>query len=199
MEPVEIATLVKRGDHDAFRTLFKAYYGRTYAVALRILRSRENAEDITQEAFIKAFGSLDQLKDPAKFGAWLAVIASNLARNYLKREKRIYLTDEDPAPSGEGEAAQTEDQALRALELEQVREAIKRLPPEQYQVVVLQFYYDLKVEEIAAMIGIRPGTVKSRLFRARRRLASDLKMELELEPAPGCHLDKGGDETHERQ
>ncbi len=95
MEPEELKNLVKKNDNNSRRLLFEAYYKKTYAVAYNILRSRENAEDIAQDAFIKAFQNIGQLQDGAKFGAWLAVIASNLARNYLKREKRIYYTDQE--------------------------------------------------------------------------------------------------------
>ncbi|HED23674.1 MAG TPA: RNA polymerase sigma factor [Firmicutes bacterium] len=184
-----LRALVNRNDNDARRDLFEAYYRRTYAVVYNILRSREAAEDITQDAFIRAFRNLKSLQDGAKFGAWLAVIASNLARNHLKREKRIYLTDDLPSPRGNPEGSDTEEEVIRGLETERVRKAIRALPPEQYQVIVLQYYHDLKMEEIAALLKIRPGTVKSRLFRARRRLA-DL---LELDQDDVCLTGGGGD------
>lgn len=189
VEPEEIRQLVRKNDNDSHRALFEAYYKRTYAVAYNILRRRENAEDITQDAFVKAFQSLHQLQDGAKFGAWLAVIASNLARNYLKREKKIILTEELPEISTGSASNDTEASALRGLELERVRKAIRDLPPEQYQAVVLQYYHDLKVEEIAEMLNIRVGTVKSRLFRARQKLAA----ALELDSDSACHTGKGGD------
>ncbi len=189
MEAEELKKLVKQKDNESRRLLFEAYYKKTYAVAYNILRSRENAEDITQDAFIKAFQNINQLKDGAKFGAWMAVIASNLARNFLKRNKKIYYTDEEVISSGEPEAVDTEDAALRSLEVERVRQAIKRLPPEQYQVIVLQYYYDLKMEDIASMLNLRAGTVKSRLHRARKRLAE----ELELKESPTCLSNEGGE------
>ena len=188
MEQSEVKKLVSQNDNEARRALFEAFYGRTFAVVYNILRRRENAEDITQDAFIKAFQNIDQLQDQSKFGAWLTVIASNLARNYLKREKKIILTDELPEISTGSFSNDTEEEALRGLEIDRVRKAIRTLPPEQYQVVVLQYYHDLKVEEIASMLGIRAGTVKSRLFRAREKLA----VELELEQGSTCHTNKGG-------
>lgn len=188
MEPEKLKKLVRQNDNEARRQLFEAYYKRTYSVAFNILRRRENAEDITQDAFIKAFKNIDQLKDGAKFGAWLAVITSNLARNYLKREKRILFTDEETVAPGESEVNYTEDSAMRNLEIDRIRKAIRKLPAEQYQAVVLQYYYDLKVEDIAGMLELRPGTVKSRLHRARQRLAG----ELEQKGDSACLLDKGG-------
>ncbi len=189
MEPDRVVKLVRQNDNEARRELFEAYYRRTFAVAYNILRRRENAEDITQDAFIKAFQNIHQLHDSEKFGAWLAVIASNLARNYLKREKRMVITDELPAYDAENSVDNTEAEALRSLEIDRVRKAIKELPPEHYQVIVLQYYDDLKVEEIARLLKISPGTVKSRLFRARQKLVGY------LEPGndPICLNTKGGD------
>ncbi len=195
MEPEVLKNLVKTNDNDSRRLLFEAYYKKTYAVAYNILRSRENAEDITQDAFIKAFQNMNQLQDGAKFGAWLAVIASNLARNYLKREKRIYYTDEEVVMEEGSEANYTEESALRSLEVERIRKAIRALPSEYYQVVVLQYYYDLKVEEIADMLKLSAGTVKSRLHRARKRLAKDL----ELNDEPVCHINEGGERENVRK
>jgi len=190
LESEELKQLVRKNDNDSRRLLFEAYYRKTYAVAYNILRSRENAEDITQDAFIKAFQNIPQLQDETKFGAWLAVIASNLARNYLKREKRIHYTDREVIADGASEADYTEESALRSLEVDRVRQAIKNLPPDHYQVVVLQYYYDLRVEEIASMLKVSSGTIKSRLHRARQRLAR----ELELNHDPACHINKGGEQ-----
>ncbi len=189
MEPEKLVELVKKNDNNSRRQLFEAYYKKTYAVAYNIMRNRENAEDITQDAFIKAFQNMHQLKDGTKFGAWLAVIASNLARNYLKREKRINYTDKEVTDYGALEIDHTEESALRTLEIERVRQAIKNLPPDHYQVIVLQYYYDLKVEEIASMLKLSSGTVKSRLHRARQRLAKDL----ELKGGSACLINKGGE------
>lgn len=177
MEAEKIKKLVRQNDNESRRALFDAYYKRTFSVVYNILRRRENAEDITQDAFIKAFQSLHQLHEEEKFGAWLAVIASNLARNYLKREKRIILTDELPEITNNLNTNSTEEKAIRELETERVRKAIRNLPSEQYQVIVLQYYYDLRIEEIASMLNIRAGTVKSRLYRAREKLAVALEPE----------------------
>jgi RNA polymerase sigma-70 factor, ECF subfamily len=183
LEPQQLAKLVETDNNEARRTLFEAYYRRTFAVAYNILRNRESAEDITQDAFIKAFQSIHQLKDSSKFGAWLSVIASNLARNYLKRGKKVVYSDELPEGYHQPETVDTESEALKTLEVERVRRAIKDLSADHYQVIVLQFYHDLKVDEIADLLKISPGTVKSRLFRARQKLA----IALERDRDPACH------------
>lgn len=174
MEPERVQQLVKQNDQAAQRALFEEFYRRTYAVVFSILRNRESAEDITQDAFIKAFQSLQQLREPEKFGPWLAVIASNLARNTLKREKKVIYCD-DLAQFESTGYNNTEELAMRDLQSGQIRQAIQTLPPEQYQVIILQYYYDLKMDDIAALLKVNVGTVKSRLFRAREKLSRILE------------------------
>ncbi|MEW5784746.1 MAG: RNA polymerase sigma factor [Bacillota bacterium] len=173
MEREQVEALVKQNDDVARRALFEAYYQRTFGVVYQITRSRESAEDLTQDAFIKAFRSLHQLRERDKFGAWLAVIATNLARNHLKRERRLFFSDD--LTRFESDSGDAEAEVMRDLEIEKVRQAVRALPPDQYQVVILQYYYDLKIEDIAAMLQISAGTVKSRLFRARQKLARILE------------------------
>ena len=193
MERERVAQLAGQNDDASRRELFEIFYRRTYAVVYAILRHRESAEDITQDAFIKAFQNMKQLREKEKFGPWLAAIATNLARNYLKREKRLYFTDnpvELPAGSTESALLNTEEQVIREAEIARVREALRTLPPEQYQVVIMQYYYDLKLAEIARLLNISPGTVKSRLFRARARLSRVLEPKEDLI----CRIDEGGGE-----
>lgn len=193
MERERVAQLAGQNDDASRRELFEIFYRRTYAVVYAILRHRESAEDITQDAFIKAFLNLPKLRDKEKFGPWLAAIATNLARNYLKREKRLYFTGnpvEPPAGSVESAFRSTEEQVIREAEIARVREALRTLPPEQYQVVIMQYFYDLKLIEIARFLKISPGTVKSRLFRARTRLSRVLEPKEDLI----CRIDEGGGE-----
>lgn len=177
MDRKRLIELVRLNDQEAQHELFLAFYRRTFGTAYQILRSRETAEDITQEAFVKAFQNLPRLREPGKFGAWLAVIASNLARNLLKRERRLTFTAEPASllPLKETRSDETAATALRHTAADRVRQALRSLSPEQYQVVVLQYYDDLKIREIAAMLQISTGTVKSRLFRARQKLARVLE------------------------
>jgi len=183
LERERVAQLAGQNDDASRRELFEIFYRRTYAVVYAILRHRESAEDITQDAFIKAFLNLPKLRDKEKFGPWLAAIATNLARNYLKREKRLYFTGnpvEPPAGSVESAFCSTEEQVIREAEIARVREALRTLPP----------VYDLKLAEIARFLKISPGTVKSRLFRARTRLSRVLEPKEDLI----CRIDEGGGE-----
>ncbi|MGB4289407.1 MAG: RNA polymerase sigma factor [Dethiobacteria bacterium] len=191
MERERVAQLVRQNDDASRRELFEIFYRRTYAAVFAILRHRESAEDITQDAFIKAFQNITRLREKEKFGPWLAAIATNLARNHLKREKRLYYSGnpvEPEAGSAEITPSSTEEQVIREEEIARVRAALRTLPPEQYQVVIMQYFYDLKLAEIARLLKISPGTAKSRLFRARVRLSRVLEPKEDLI----CQTDEGG-------
>lgn len=191
MERERVAQLVRQNDDASRRELFEIFYRRTYAAVFAILRHRESAEDITQDAFIKAFQNITRLREKEKFGLWLAAIATNLARNHLKREKRLYYSGnpvEPEAGSAEITPSSTEEQVIREEEIARVRAALRTLPPEQYQVVIMQYFYDLKLAEIARLLKISPGTAKSRLFRARVRLSRVLEPKEDLI----CQTDEGG-------
>lgn len=191
MERERVVQLVRQNDDASRRELFEIFYRRTYAAVFAILRHRESAEDITQDAFIKAFQNITRLREKEKFGPWLAAIATNLARNHLKREKRLYYSGnpvEPEAGSAQITPSSTEEQVIREEEIARVRAALRTLPPEQYQVVIMQYYYDLKLAEIARLLKISPGTAKSRLFRARVRLSRVLEPKEDLI----CQTDEGG-------
>lgn len=191
MERERVVQLVRQNDDASRRELFEIFYRRTYAAVFAILRHRESAEDITQDAFIKAFQNITRLREKEKFGPWLAAIATNLARNHLKREKRIYYSGnpvEPEAGSAQITPSSTEEQVIREEEIARVRAALRTLPPEQYQVVIMQYFYDLKLAEIARLLKISPGTAKSRLFRARVRLSRVLEPKEDLI----CQTDEGG-------
>ncbi|HOJ83140.1 MAG TPA: RNA polymerase sigma factor [Bacillota bacterium] len=191
MERERVAQLVRQNDDASRRELFEIFYRRTYAAVFAILRHRESAEDITQDAFIKAFQNITRLREKEKFGPWLAAIATNLARNHLKREKRLYYSGnpvEPEAGSAQITPSSTEEQVIREEEIARVRAALRTLPPEQYQVVIMQYFYDLKLAEIARLLKISPGTAKSRLFRARVRLSRVLEPKEDLI----CQTDEGG-------
>jgi len=191
LDRVRVAQLVRKNDNASRRELFEIFYRPTYAAVFALLRHRESAEDITQEAFIRAFQNIDRLREKDKFGPWLAAIATNLARNHLKREKRLCYYDKPIEPAAGSAAAafcSTEERLIREEEIARVRAALRTLSPEQYQVVILQYYYNLKLDEIARLLNISPGTVKSRLFRARDRLSRALEPEEDLV----CQADEGG-------
>lgn len=158
----ELVAATLAGERAAFEELLGRHAGRVRQLARRMLRP-EDAEDVVQEALLQAFLGLERLRDPERFGSWLYGITLNLARMRLRRRDPLQLDAdavEGPAPNGEA--------------LEAVRDALDVLPPREREAVVLHYVEGLDTKEVAALLGARPGTVRVRLHRARRRLRRDL-------------------------
>lgn len=184
-----LLTRATAGDGEAFEALVLRYQDRVYNLALRLTRRPEEAEDVTQETFLKAYRALPAFAGRSGFYTWLFRIAFNAAQSRLRslgrlraREKVAPLggavPDEDcpagpPEPAsndpGPAEAAETADSA------ERVRRAIDSLDPANRAVVVLREMEGLSYDEIADVTGFTRGAVKSRLHRARLELAGELK------------------------
>jgi RNA polymerase sigma-70 factor, ECF subfamily len=151
--------------------LVRRYQRRVYAVAVRIVRRQDLAEDVAQEAFLRAYRALDRFETGRPFGPWIARIAANLAINERRsprsREEELDENAGDGSPSTSPGPLQAllEHEAGRVLE-----EALGRLPAEQRAVFVLRVFEELSYQEIADALEISPGTVMSRLSRAREKL-----------------------------
>lgn len=161
------------GDPDAFDRLLAAHQERVFAVCLRILGDREKALDAAQETFITVLRKVDTFQGRSAFTTWLYRIAVNACYDLLRKEGRRPTA---PLP----EALQPADPAaLRELEAAEVRPAIQRalagLPAEHAAVVILSDLQDLPLHEVAETLQLPLGTVKSRLFRGRKRLAKNLQ------------------------
>ena len=167
---------LKAGDAKAFEVLVVIYQHRVFSVALRMLGSRAEAEDIAQETFLRAHRAIGEFRGEARLGTWLYAIASRLCLNRLASAPRRLERADDAAllrlPTPVPDAAG----ALERSELEAaLRQAIAELPEERRIVVVLRDLEGLAYEEIAEILGLELGTVRSRLHRAR----NDLKAKLE--------------------
>ena len=164
----------QRGDPSAFEEIVRLYQRRVYGVALRIVRAHDVADDVTQEAFLRAWRSLDRFELGRPFGPWVCRIAANLAVNHVRSPR----AREEGLPDGHAETRTNAPGPLGALldaEGATVLErAMGQLPQEQRAVLVLRVVEELSYAEIAETLGISPGTVMSRLFRARERLAQSL-------------------------
>jgi RNA polymerase sigma-70 factor (ECF subfamily) len=164
----------RQGDLAAFEEVVRRHQRRVYGVALRIVRSHDVADDVAQEAFVRAFRSLDRFELGRPFGPWVCRIAANLAVNHVRSPR----AREEGLPEGHAETPSAEPGPLAAvLDAEAQRvldEAVGALAPEQRAVFVLRAVEEMSYQEIAEALGISPGTVMSRLFRARERLAKAL-------------------------
>lgn len=176
---LELLRAVLDGDTTAYRGLVEKYQGRVYAMVYGMLRNREDARDVTQEAFVKAYNNLDRFRLESSFYTWLYRIAMNLAIDLTRKRKRRKQTSFDEAIAARDEdgdmlEAHTEDSPRKTLERKQlyarIMGALETLPDDQRQVVLLRELEGLSYKEIAEIIDIPEGTVMSRLFYARKKL-----------------------------
>ncbi len=159
----ETVAACQRGDREAFDRLVQRYQREVYRLCYRYLGQHEDANDLAQEVFLRAWRSIGRFRGDSAFSTWLYRIAVNACLNHraLKRVPTQDLPEALPDPSRGAEArAQDEDVARR------VRGAIARLPEKQRATLVLKVYHDLSHEEVANVLGSSVGTVKSNLFHA---------------------------------
>lgn len=166
-EDGELVALALRGHPEAFATLVERYDRAVYHLAYRTLHDVEDARDATQEAFFKAFRSLRTFKPGARFSTWIFAIAYHGCCDRLSRRKR-YSSDElpDRADSSPG----PEQQTIALDEAQRLRSAIDRLPEKYRTVVTLYHLQGKQYDEIATVLGLPMGTVKTHLFRAKEQL-----------------------------
>lgn len=171
------------GDDDAFGSLIHTHQSTVFNIAYRMVGDREVARDLAQETFLRAFRALDTFDQSRPFGPWLYRIATNLSINWVKRAQVSTVPLDVPSSTGEthGEPIQIPDSssepAVRFLEAEMqawLRHEILMLPPDYRAVVELRHFQELSYEEIAETLNLPLGTVKTRLFRARRLLRDRL-------------------------
>ena len=159
------------GDEDAVRTVYRAYGRLVFAVAYRVLGDRGLAEEATQQAFLQAWQAAASFEPSKELGPWLATIARRAAIDVHRREARHAhspLEDADPAAPGLVSLPPSMDRIYDAW---QVRQALSELSPDEANLVRLQHMEGLTQSQIAERLNIPVGTVKSRSFRAHRRLA----------------------------
>lgn len=177
-----IVQQVLEGNTNAFEELVLEYEKKVYNVALRILGNSEDAADMTQEAFIKAFNSLSGFRGDSKFSVWLTRIVSNLCLDFLRSRSRrptVSLSVEDDEGDDVqldiADVSQSPELLLeRSLTRESVRRGLKALPEEYREILLLREIQGLSYDEIAEALNIEVGTVKSRIFRGRKKLCDYL-------------------------
>jgi len=160
------------GDTASFEMLILKYQSKLFATSMNVVKNRELAEDITQEAYLKAFQKLDTLKDREQFFPWIKRIALNIALNHFEKEKRVMDVENDDEEGSffdkitSGESA--EDLTLKEELHKYVRSFVEALPDKLRVVILLREVEDMSYEEISEMMNIPLGTVRSRLFNARQ-------------------------------
>lgn len=174
MDERDDTALVERslaGDRDAFGDLVDAYGAVVFNLARRMCRNDEDARDLTQNVFVKAFEKLDTFDRRNRFFSWIYRIAINESLNHRSRQRRHEALDEDRASERRG----PEEQAAAAEENGLVQNALQELSPDHRAAIVLRHFDGLGHRAMSEVLGIPEKTVKSRLHEARARLATILR------------------------
>lgn len=170
VEDADLIARVRRGDVEAFNALVSRWEKRVFNYLLRLTASPDDALDLSQDAFLKAYQNIRKLDDPARFGPWLFRIAHNEAYS-LFRKRRPETALEDLSEAG---AARNPAPGFSMDLSLAVTAALDRLNPEQREAVVLKVYEGFKFEEMAVILGAPVSTVKSRLYTALDLLKAEL-------------------------
>ena len=171
---------VRAGDERAFQEMVDQHKSMVLRLAFRMTRSWQDAEDLSQETFVRAFQSFDRFREDSKLSSWLYRIAFNLCLDTItrpgwKRDVDIAMADRESAPDAE-ERAGTGPGQMAALSIMegQVHKALGLLSPRERSVFVLRHYEEKSIKEIAELLSLRIGTVKTLLFRAVKKLQIQL-------------------------
>jgi RNA polymerase sigma factor (sigma-70 family) len=174
----EIISRVLRGEQSLYADLVKRYKNFVFTITLRYTTNREDAEEIAQDVFVKAYRSLADFRGDARFSTWLYTIVTTTCITFLRKKKLdIHSLDNEKV----FEAADSVDSGFRANQVEQkskvqmVNKAIQLLSPDDAKLITLFYKGEQSLEEIGQIMGAEPNTVKVRLHRARQRLKE--KME----------------------
>ncbi len=170
----------KKGDYRAFDLLVLKYQSRLISIAFKYVKERQLAEDITQEAFIKAYKSIDSFREESSFYTWVYRITVNTAKNYLvslKRKKDFLMSDlsEDDSFYPEKLDIESPQEILKANELRDlIFEALSTLGEETRTALSLREFDGLSYEQIAGIVNCPVGTVRSRIFRGREIIEEEI-------------------------
>lgn len=182
----------KNGDAAAYEEMVNRYWGRIFSMVFQLLKNRQDAEEVTQDAFVRAHRGLENFRGDSSFSTWLFQIATNLARNkywYWWRRKRgsTLSLEETFVAEGEGtlldifpaEGETPTDAAVTQEFVDRVSECMADLNPRHREILELRNIRNLSYEEISDLLGISIGTVKSRIARARDSLKSSMGVDFQ--------------------
>jgi RNA polymerase sigma-70 factor (ECF subfamily) len=175
-----------RGDNRAYRKLMDKYHDAIYSFIYRMVHDREQVEDLTQEAFIKAFGSLKNFNEEFAFSTWLYKIATNNCIDYIRKRKLLMYSIDKPVESRDSEyvfelpddSYEADRDVIADQRAVLLRGAIDKLPEKYRRVILLRHTEEKSYEEIARMLKLPIGTVKAHIFRARELLYRQLRNKI---------------------
>lgn len=200
----ELISMCKRGDTDAFGQLVDKYQQKVYNIAFRMTNNHEDALDLAQESFLRVYRALASYKGESAFSTWVFRIASNVCLDEMrkrKRQPRIALSTDSlmagdegdyPIEIAAGEGSSPEQQLLQGEMRKEITDALHTVSEEHRLVLVLRDIEGYSYEEIADMVGVNIGTIKSRLNRARLALREVLTVREPLTSSRRLREQKGG-------
>ncbi|GAC1415256.1 MAG: sigma-70 family RNA polymerase sigma factor [Actinomycetota bacterium] len=169
--PSHIIEACRRGDAQAFEVLVRATERQTFSLVYRIIGNREDAADVVQDAYLKAWRGIKEFRGDSAVTSWLHRIASNAAIEFLRKRSRLA---EPVEPERITDLASVSDTPIE-IDPSDVEEALARLPIPHRAVLVMRELYGMSIEEIAEQMKVTTGAAKVRLHRARLRLADELR------------------------
>ncbi|WP_024772189.1 RNA polymerase sigma factor [Aquimarina macrocephali] len=174
---------VLEGQVNAFSVLVARYQGLVYTVVYRMIKNKEQAEEVAQDSFIKAYKSLSNYRGDAKFSTWLYTIAYRKSLDAIKASKRM-ITSELIEEISEGEMELVGD-ALNYLQVKErkkiISDSIMRLPEDEAAIITLYYFEEKSVKEIVEIVNLTADNVKIKLYRSRKKLYSILKHHISPE------------------
>ncbi len=176
-----------KGNMNAYSSLIDAYKHMVFTLAVKMLRNREEAEEVAQDVFVKVYQSLNTFKGDSKFSTWLYKIAYHRSLDYLKKQGRHLKTS--AIEEFTGQQLPSYENTMEALDASDrrtiIKKAIEELPQDDAIVITLHYFEELSLKEISEVMGIAADTVKVRLFRSRKRLEGILINIMEPEIIKG--------------
>ncbi|RMF95408.1 MAG: RNA polymerase sigma factor [Candidatus Schekmanbacteria bacterium] len=178
-EDVEVVEKASKGDVLAFKKLYESNKGRIYNYALRMTNDRDAANEITQEIFVKAYRHLKRLRKKDSFKSWLMAIAVNFTKDFLKYKRRkgeIFDDNKRLQQIDNFESNESPESLFLENEMKDaVIKSLSMLKPFHREIIVLYYIEGFSIKEIASIISVSEGTVKSRLSRAREEISKELR------------------------
>jgi len=181
---IEVISRVIRGDQYAYAELVHRYKDYVFTLALRFCKNREDAEEVSQDIFIKVYRSLADFKGTSKFSTWLYTITYNTSVTFLRKKKMdVKSIDDDHTflQLENQESSFSANQMEQKSRVNHVNQAIGKLSADDSQIITLFYKMEQSLEEIGVILGLEPNTVKVRLHRARQRLKEKLEKDYRSE------------------
>jgi len=171
LDEIELINKAKEGNKSALNSLLKDNYNMVKGYTVKMVGDPHLAQDIIQDAMLKAVININKFEPRAKFSTWLIKIATNVYRDYLRKNKSFQLIDQSLTDRGK----QVDDIVIVNYEYKEIMKIILKLPYEKRAVFILKHYYGYKYEEISEILGCPIGTVRSRLHNAVKYIISEIE------------------------